>query len=282
MPTAPDKPHARDDELLVGPVYLAGPGNAALITDPLRAAPGWAESHTAAGRVFSSPCLRGHIADLPGSRYGGWKISWSREPLGIPTWIAAFSRDTPAEIVAAFTTILLRGLESNHRDFLPGGRHYTPVSPGDVLIARGWRDEYNELFQYQHAPDGHAYLSLRQNDADFHAELEGGVPAEWTMYGCVEAARGPRWHADFTSATPRYLITAATEVLSSPAPVRRTLRDLPERNLPYLTTRPATTSRAEAARARTTAPRPTPSTATAQARALVGHPGVANPRRSRR
>jgi hypothetical protein len=282
MTSAPHRQPAQDDDLLVGPVYLAGPGSPALITEPLRAAPGWAETQTPYGRVFSSPCLRAQIAELPSSRYGGWKISWSREPLAIPAWIATFTRNTPAEIVSAFTTTLMRGLDNDHKDFLPGGPHYTPIAPGDVLIARGWKDEANALFQYQHSPDRHAYLSLRQYDADFHSELEGGVSAERTMYAGVEAANGPRWHADFTSATPLHLITAAADALSSPAPVRRNRRDLPERNLPYLTTRPATPSRVTAARARTTARPLVTGPSAAPAAAPKTHPGVANPRRSRR
>ncbi|WP_374117022.1 DUF317 domain-containing protein [Streptomyces sp. MNU76] len=149
-------------------------------------------------------------------------------------------------------------------------------------MARGWKDEANALFQYQHSPDRHAYLSLRQYDTDFHDELEGGVAAERTMYACVEAANGPRWHADFTSATPLHLITAAADALSSPAPVRRNRCDLPERNVPYLTTRPATPSRVTAARARTTAQPLVTGSSAAPAAVPVTHPGVANPRRSRR
>jgi hypothetical protein len=282
MTSAPHHPPAQNDDLLVGPVYLAGPGNPLLITEPLRAAPGWAESQTPTGQVFSSPCLRAQIAELPSSRYGGWKISWSREPLAIPAWIATFTRNTPAEIVSAFTATLMRGVDNDHKDFLPGGPHYAPIAPGDVLIARGWKDEANALFQYQHSPDRHAYLSLRQYDADFHSELEGGVSAERTMYACVEAANGPRWHADFTSATPLHLITAAADALSSPAPVRRNRRNLPERNLPYLTTRPATPLRVTAARARTTARPLVTGSSAAPAAVPVTHPGVANPRRSRR
>ncbi|QFQ99327.1 DUF317 domain-containing protein [Streptomyces phaeolivaceus] len=282
MTSTPHQLPAEDDDLLVGPVYLAGPGNPALVTGHLRAAPGWAESQTPYGRVFSSPCLRAQIAELPSSRYGGWKISWSREPLAVPAWIATFTRNTPAEIVSAFTTTLMRGVDDDHKDFLPGGPHYTPIAPGDVLIARGWKDEANALYQYQYSPDRHAYLSLRKYDTDFHDELEGCVSAERSMYACVNAANGPRWYADFTSDTPLHLITAAADALSSPAPVARNRRELPERNLPYLTSRPAASSRVTAARARTTARLLVAGSSAAPAAAAATHPGVANPRRSRR
>ncbi|MEV0035487.1 DUF317 domain-containing protein [Streptomyces sp. NPDC050804] len=69
--------------------------------------------------------------------------------------------------------------------------------------------------------------------------MEGGGPAQWTMYGCVERANGERWHADFTSATPLYLIHEAVLALSSTDPVERPLHAIPERNLPHITARPA-------------------------------------------
>ncbi|MDX2756804.1 DUF317 domain-containing protein, partial [Streptomyces scabiei] len=112
---------APTDRVLVGPVYLAGPGNSAVVTRPLHAA-GWAEARTPAGRMFSSPCLRAQIARLP----NGWSISYARAPLAVPRWTAHFTRDTPAEIVSAFTTTLMRGLDNDHKDFLPGGPHFTP------------------------------------------------------------------------------------------------------------------------------------------------------------
>ncbi|MDX2803692.1 DUF317 domain-containing protein, partial [Streptomyces scabiei] len=156
--------------------------------------------------------------------------------------------------------------------------HFTPIAPGDVLIARGWKDEANALFQYQHAPDRHAYLSLRQYDADFHSELEGGVAAERTMYAGVEAANGPRWHADFTSATPLHLITAAADALSSTAPVRRRPHDLPERNLPFLTIRSAA-ARTQAHAARATARSSASAVPVAR---TTAHMRLANPTRSLR
>jgi hypothetical protein len=137
MTSAHHGPPVQDDDLLVGLIYLAGPGNPALIPEPLRAAPGWAESQTPYGRVFSSPCLRAQIAELPSSRYGGWKVSWSREPLAIPAWIATFTRNTPVEVVSAFTTTLMRGVDNDHKDFLPSGPLLHPHRPR--LEGRGQR-----------------------------------------------------------------------------------------------------------------------------------------------
>lgn len=63
------------DRVLVSPVYLVGPGNSTVVTCPLHAAD-WAETRAPAGRMFSSPCLRAQIADLP----DGWTISSRKHP----------------------------------------------------------------------------------------------------------------------------------------------------------------------------------------------------------
>ncbi|GGS92712.1 DUF317 domain-containing protein [Streptomyces chromofuscus] len=272
-PITPDDPHTSARDLLVSPVYLAGPGNPTVVTRPLHAA-GWAEARTPAGRMFSSPCLRAQIADLP----DGWTISYAREPLAVPHWTAHFTRDTPAEIVSAFTTTLVCGLPDDHRDHRPGGPHHTLAGPGDVLIARGWRDDHSSLFHYQHAPDGHAYLRLNLGEADFHTELEGEVSAAWTLYARVEAVNGPRWYADFTSRTPVHLITATADAFSRPDPVRRRPRDLPKRHLPFLTVRSAA-ARTHAHAARATARSSASAVPVARTPA---HMRLANPTRSRR
>jgi hypothetical protein len=65
---------------------------------------------------------------------------------------------------------------------------------------------------------------------------------------------GERWHADFTSATPLYLVREAVLALSSTEPVERPLSGIPERNLPYVTVTPVGTGtdpRRSAALART-------------------------------
>ncbi|MDT3395317.1 DUF317 domain-containing protein [Streptomyces sp. B1866] len=270
-----DHPHRpADTELLAGPVYLVGPGNPALITEPLRAATSWAEDHTPAGHLFTSPCLRTQIARLPKSPHGGWKVTHSEKPLDVPVWSATFSRDTPAEIVAAFTTPLAAGAEDDERG-----------SPGSVLAARGWQTETTEYVEYHVAPGQHAHFGTRLgydrgDEEDQYLELVGAVPVHRTMYVAIQAANGPRWHAQFTSRTPPHLVTAAVDAFSSPDPVRRRWSQLPERHLPYLTTRPAAHPRAEAARARTTTR--APATATTPPRTPAAHPGIANPRRTRR
>ncbi|MFD8963443.1 DUF317 domain-containing protein [Streptomyces sp. NPDC059568] len=244
-----------DTDMLVRPVYLAGRGDTTTIHEPLSAAHGWGTVDTDTGLMFTSPRGDTLVASVPESRYGGWKITQYREPLGMPVWSASFSQNTPAEITSAFTRALATGLPSHHRDFLHGGPHHRPASPARTLADRGWHTEDTASYLYQYAPDGHAYFRLHKDHLDHYTELEGGGPAQWTMYGCVERVNGERWHADFTSTTPLYLVHEAVLALSSTDPVERPLHAIPERNLPYITARPANAGpdpRRSAALARTT------------------------------
>jgi hypothetical protein len=241
-----------DTDLLVHPVYLAGRGDTATVFDALCDAQGWGKATTVTGLVFTSPRQDAQVAYLPESRYGGWKAVKYREPLGTPLWWATFSRNTPAEITSAFTTALAESLPSNHRDVLHGGPHLS--GPAGALAERGWQTDDTAMYVYQRSPDGHAYLALRKGDLDDYVELEGEGPAQWTMYGCVDHVNGERWHADFTSATPLYLVREAVIALSSTEPVERPLSGIPERNLPYVTISPVsagTDQRRSAALART-------------------------------
>ncbi|MDT0467583.1 DUF317 domain-containing protein [Streptomyces gibsoniae] len=250
--TSPPGDLLPDTGLLVHPVYLAGRGDTATVYEALYDTRGWGKATTATGLMFTSPRQDAQVAYLPESRYGGWKAVQYRGPLGTPLWWATFSRNTPAEITSAFTTALVEGLPSNHRDFLHGGPDLS--SPAGALAERGWQTDDTAMYLYQRSPDGHAYFALRKGDLDDYMELEGEGPAQWTMYGCVDHVNGERWHADFTSATPLYLVRKAVLALSSTEPVERPLSGIPERNLPYVTVSPVgagTDQRRSAALART-------------------------------
>jgi hypothetical protein len=223
-------------DLLVHPVYLAGRGDTTTVHDALSDARGWGKATTATGLMFTSPSQDAQVAYLPESRYGGWKAVQYREPLGTPLWWATFSRNTPAEITSAFTTALAESLPSSHRDFPHSGPHLG--SPAGALAEHGWQTDDTAMYLYQRSPDGHAYFALRKGDLDDHMELEGEGPTQWTMYGCVDHVNGERWHADFTSATPLYLVRKAVIALSSTEPVERPLSGIPKRNLPFVTVSP--------------------------------------------
>lgn len=272
-----------DPQVLVSPVYLAGRGNSADLSNALYAHRDWGWTTTDTGQIFVSPRHDVHVAYLPQSRDGGWKITRYNEPLGMPVWSASFSRNTPAEITAAFTNALVECLASHHPhpwQFGPSDRIAHPVDP---LAERGWHNANTSLDLCTRSPDGHAYLSQRDFDIDDYAELEGDGRALWTMYACVNQVNGERWHADFTNRTPLYLITETVRAFSSTDPVERPRSDIPERNLPYVTTVPvpeqAPAHRRSAALART--PHARPATAAPPAGTAVPDPTSPVPFRRR-
>ncbi|MBV9023015.1 MAG: DUF317 domain-containing protein [Streptomycetaceae bacterium] len=268
--TAPPSALPPDTPMLVHPVYLAGRGESEPIYDALCDTRGWGKAITATGLMFTSGCQSVHVAYLPEHLHGGWKITQYREPLGMPAWSARFTENTPAEITAAFTTALADHLGSEHRDYAPGGPKYLATGPSKVLAGRGWTHTSNALYQYLHAPDGHAYFSTREYDLDEDEELAGEGPAQWTMYGCVDKAGGERWHATFTSGTPLSLVTRTALALSNPEPVERRLGAIPVRNLPYVTARPANVPAARTTRTQ-------PVTSPALPSPAPGHPPASTP-----
>jgi hypothetical protein len=242
MNTQSDNQHP-DPQLLVSPLYLAGRGNPAAISNALYAHRDWGWTSTDSGQIFVSPRHDVHVAYLPHSRDGGWRITRYHEPLGVPMWSASFSRDAPTETTSAFTDALVECLESDHPHPWQFGPNNEVALPADALAERGWRTANTAIDLSQHSPDGHAYLSRRTPDTDdyaeMHLELEGNSPAMWTMYACVNEVNGERWHATFTSRTPLYLVTQTVRAFSSTEPVERPRSGIPERNLPYVTTTPA-------------------------------------------
>jgi hypothetical protein len=213
--------------VLAHPVYLAGPGT----IHPLRAAlrtRGWAEAATGHGRLLFSPHLDTFAAHLPEGLRGGWQITHYGHPYGIPLWLAAFSRDTPSEVITAFATTLADD---------PDNRYDRP-SPARLLTERGWRPQRAPMASYLWSPDGHAYLSTRTDDLDDDTENPVEGPARWNLHAGPEPAGDP-WHAVFTARTPFHLVTAAADAASTTIPVLRDPDHIPALNRPHLTITPA-------------------------------------------
>ncbi|MDF2254354.1 DUF317 domain-containing protein [Streptantibioticus ferralitis] len=204
--------------------------------------------------MFTSPRQDVQVAYLPESRYGGWKITQCHEPLGMPIWSAAFSENTPAEIVSAFTTALGDDQRCEARHALSHDPQDRSWHPAGVLADLGWHHQDDDRFLYLHAPDGRAYLRMRRGELADDVELRGDGPALWTMHAGIDEVAGERWHADFTAHTPLHLLAATARAFSSADPVERTLADIPERNLLFITATPVdehAATRQSAALART-------------------------------
>ncbi|MEO3750786.1 DUF317 domain-containing protein [Streptomyces sp. B6B3] len=233
-----------DTAMLVEPVYLAGRGDSVAVHDGL-CDRGWGKAVTSNGALFANPrhdVLVSHLSEEAGRR-NGWKITQHREPLGMPLWSASFSDNTPAEIVTAVCGVLEQATTRGHRDSRHADLTIEDSNPVRPLTERGWEAANAALYHYHRSPDGHAYFRERTWDLDDYEELDGRGPAHWSMHSCVDRVNGERWYADFTSATPRDLVSAATRATSSADPVERPLHAIPERNLPYVTLRPADAQR---------------------------------------
>ncbi|MFF2954077.1 DUF317 domain-containing protein [Kitasatospora sp. NPDC057965] len=213
--------------LLVEPLRLAGPGDQQLIT-----VPGWSRSATPDGGTrFISPCLTA-VLTCEGS--GAWSVTGFTAPGAVPRWRARFGAGTPAEITAAFTTVLADGLRTQHRNYLLGGPHRRPGTPASVLADRGWRPEPGPKgFHDQVAPDGTAVYRHRLGHQPHDAEAAGHAPPAWSML--AGDPKHPSWRAEFTIGVPFYPLVHAARAFSSPAPVQRFAGDIPARHLALVT-----------------------------------------------
>ncbi|WP_441245272.1 DUF317 domain-containing protein [Kitasatospora sp. McL0602] len=224
--------------LLVQPLRLAGPGDPRLITTPLTAVHGWSRAHTPDGGLrLTSPCRTAVLTgDGAAGRAGTWTVHGHSGPGTDPLWRATFGPGTPAEITAAFCTVLADGLRTRHRDYLLGGPHYRPDTPASVLADRGWRpDQAPKGFHDQAAPDHTAVYRHRVGHQPHDAEVAGLAPPSWSMLG--GDPQHPSWRAEFTIGLPFYPLVHAARAFSSTSPVQRRVGDIPTRHLALVTVR---------------------------------------------
>ncbi|MFF3631635.1 DUF317 domain-containing protein [Streptomyces sp. NPDC002164] len=246
---------APDTEVLVAPVHLAGPGERAAVFGVLDNASGWTKTVAfGTDTYYTSPCQRVRIANPVESHYGGWTITYAEDPLGVPDWIATFDRETPHEIVTAFTETLVHGLPDHFRAYLSGGERYTGLGPEDVLRKGNWRTVHGSRPYWTVSPDKHAALRTRSGWLDEYTELQMPEKSMWRLSGGVDPVHVPSWRAFFSSSTPQHLRAAAAVALTSPDAVPRFVGNIPDRHRALANVRlaepAATVPRAQAARAR--------------------------------
>ncbi|MFD9007605.1 DUF317 domain-containing protein [Streptomyces sp. NPDC059552] len=236
---------------------LAGSGSNLSVSAPLDDAGGWSKVIAfGTDAYYTSPCQRVRIANPVESHYGGWTITFAEDALGVPDWITTFDRDTPAEVVSAFTTTLVEGLGSTFRDRLQGGKHFAPSSPAALLSERDWQPADRQPgAHYQLSPDGHAAYRIRIGRLHEYDELMDPELSTWRLSGGLDPLTAPAWQAYFSTSTPQLLIAASAMALANPAPVSRSADAIPECHLSYITVDPAPSlqqPRAAAALARST------------------------------
>ncbi|MEU8687709.1 DUF317 domain-containing protein [Streptomyces sp. NPDC048665] len=223
---------APSTEVFVEPVHLAGPGPRETAFSILDDAAGWTKTVAfGTDAYYASPCQRVRIANPVESYYGGWTITYAEDPLGVPDWITTFDRNTPHEIVAAFTKTLVHSLPNHFRDYFSDGKHYTGLSPQSVLRRSNWQPVHGSRPHWNVSPDSRAALRTRSGWLHEYTELLTPEKSMWRLSGGVVPVHVPSWRAFFSGNTPQHLRTAATIALTSPDAVPRFVGDIPERHL---------------------------------------------------
>jgi hypothetical protein len=284
----PPNPPVRtpDADTLVSPIHLAGPGPGQAVFNLLDHAPGWTKVVAfGTDTYYTSPCQRVRIANPVESHHGGWTITYAEDPLGVPDWITTFDRNTPEEIVGAFTDRLVAGLPNNFAAYLSGGEHYALDSPAAVLARHRWEPvDGSRPFFRNISPDGHAAYEMRVGWLHEYDELLSPEKSTWRVAAGPDPVHAPSWRAYFSRYTPQPLITAATVVLTDPRPVPRTMDLLPDHHRPLITTEPLhidpSASRSTAALARST-PSGRPPVTDPQPATAPAVPAASRPRRQR-
>ncbi|WDT54147.1 DUF317 domain-containing protein [Streptomyces sp. G7(2002)] len=240
-----------DVDVLIAPVYLAGPGPGQAVFNTLDSAAGWTKVLAfGCDTYYTSPCQRVRIANAAESHYGGWTISYAEDPLGVPDWITTFDRDTPQEIVAAFTDTLVAGLPNHFADYLNGGEHHTGHTPATVLTSHQWEAVRGTRPFRTVSPDGHAAFRIRSGWLHEYDELLDPAKSTWRISAGPDPITTPSWQAYFSRGTPEHLITAAANALTDPRPVVRTAFLIPNHHRSLVKTQPL---RPDQARSRSTA-----------------------------
>ncbi|KMS74393.1 hypothetical protein ACM01_13945 [Streptomyces viridochromogenes] len=257
MPSTAPHTLAPETEVLVGPGYLAGPGHSTAVFNTLDNATGWTKAVAfGTDTYFTSPCQRVRVANPVESFYGGWTISYAEDPLGVPDWITTFDRDTPNEIVAAFTGTLVNGLHNNFADYLSGGRLHTGASPASLVARHRWEPVHGSRPFRMVSPDGHAAYQMRVGWLHEYDELLAPEKSTWRMSAGTDPVFTPSWQAFFSRYTPQHLITASTAVFTDLTPVPRVMDQIPDRHRSLVTVTRVDTAgpgpRAAAALARST------------------------------
>lgn len=195
---------------------MAGTGPIEDAITPLLHLFGWSWRHdTTTGRISVTSPDQTTIVDFnPSQRSGRW---WTIAHYGEQVWRAAFTRQTPAEAIAAVTQSLPQ-LLGDHR-------HITPLDttrdPFTVAGHSGWQ---------QLADNPAAWAS-----SDSHCTLRHAPDAEasWRIETDVYDGFDTQWNASFSTHIPTALVTRFLTHLLGPEPVQRRFGSIPSLAVPF-------------------------------------------------
>ncbi|MEU3977931.1 DUF317 domain-containing protein [Streptomyces bacillaris] len=261
------------EQILISPGYLAGGGDPAWVTVPLRRASGWstAGDPLVPRVILTSPdqLAQLRIAPDPDSAQPWWTLRHARHG-DHRAWEITFDAQTPVEIIAAVTDTLTA----------PASPPAASVDPYDPLRAAGW-----------HAPRHHDGLTSPKGMSSPNGWArvdrivdESGHGAGWVVETSVHNLPAI-WRAHVDGNTPSHVVSALFGALADTTPLVRHPHSVP----PLAVTHGSTSTRqvsaesvAFALRNRTTALAQRNSASASSARSAPPAPPPApTPRRTR-
>ncbi|MFB7270736.1 DUF317 domain-containing protein [Streptomyces sp. NPDC056244] len=223
------------DDVLVSPRYLAGSTGCgddgfAPLTDHY-----WHDMHDEMGNFYATTydsrlrvAYLPEVSELMPDATALWQIRARTDHTTSPLWTAAFTDETPPEIVAAVTTQLNADVSaSTAKAAAHLQRNDHPDTVWDVLRAADWRISVAGWHVEAHSPDTLVSLAYRPP-----VRTDGrGVPRDEAWRATIVATPGARralWEADFHSATPAHVVAAFARGLVDPAPLSREQDTVPD------------------------------------------------------
>lgn len=230
--------HPIANHLDVSPRYLAGREFSTPVLESLVLAYHWSHQyHQELDQTFaSSPDHRFRIGLNQLDPGAWWRIAAAREPLGPPQWQAGFSKETPAELIAAVTDQLrpragaVDWTGEEHPALQEGASD--PQAIAEALRTADWREQ----------PSGpHGVRTFESADGLARATIRPDADPFDLMGNCAFAieigphdAGIPYWQALFTADVPAHITTGFIRAVTDPAPLRRDADWMDERLLAHL------------------------------------------------
>ncbi|MGW2404080.1 DUF317 domain-containing protein [Streptomyces sp. NPDC001739] len=150
-----------------------------------------------------------------------------------PVWTAAFTDETPPEIVAGLTAALDADVTNNTRErdrYLTRNDH--PDAVWEVMRTAGWHMAVDGLRVTATSPDGLASLTYRPPSTYGRHPVPRSEAWRATVYPSADARRS-LWEADFHSAAPAHLVVSFATALTNPAPLTRESATIPSQCRAY-------------------------------------------------
>lgn len=223
-----------DDPVFVSPRHLAGPG---LEQPPLAVALVWSSLTTAGWTTYTpdndegpllctSPCQLVRTARMPNSTDSSWKTAVYEDALAAPRWTAAWSAETPVELITDFHHALDQAQAS-------GSLHlYTSATAVYLpLLTAGWSHIVDSRGD-QMFTDPSGFATLTKYQLPHHGDA-------WSLNVLPRTTGSCRWSAEFSQHAPNALVAAFTASLADTTPVYRRAGTLPKELGSYLVTEPA-------------------------------------------